>query len=84
MSFVPEAPWGQASWAASGHVLDPAHSQDYSPQLPPPGQGVQWPRLRPRTGKTGTSGPMAVITGIELAKKGSIQLCPGRQMKQTG
>lgn len=30
------------------------------------------------------SGPMAVITGIELAKKGSIQLCPGRQMKQTG
>ena len=30
------------------------------------------------------SGPMAVITGVELAKKGSIQLCPGRQMKQTG
>lgn len=55
--LFPEAQWGQASWAASGRVLDRAHSQDYSPRLPPPGQGVQWPHLRPQAGKTGAVRP---------------------------
>ena len=42
-----------------------------------PASGLELERWAP-------SDPMAVITGVELAKKGSIQLCPGRQTKQTG
>lgn len=36
-----EAPrWGEASWPASGCVLDRIYSQDYSPWLPPPSTGT--------------------------------------------
>ena len=34
------ARWGEASWPASGRLLDSAYSQDYSPWLPPPSTGT--------------------------------------------
>lgn len=78
-----EARWGEASWPASGCLLDSAYSQDYSPWLPQPSTGTGCAATPPQASswrdgrRQAPSGPVAVITGVELAKKGSIQLCPG-------
>lgn len=82
--LFPEARWGQASrppqavfWTAHIPRITAHGSHHQDRVCSGPVSGLKLERRVP-------SGPMAVITGVELAKKGSIQLCPGRQIKQTG
>lgn len=70
-----------AGFQVSGHSSGPCSEQHTFPGFPEflyVGLGVRRSRLRPRaTGRWAPSVPVAFVRGVELAKKRSIQLCPG-------